>query len=173
MLRRRGTPAGGLALLCAVLVLPAQAATPAPDPPPLAVAPEAPQPEPAPVAKTSAVRHDPVTTTVVTPAPVVTRTVEVPVVVTRAAPAKPAAAVRPSKKPKRTANTTSPRVKPKPAAVTRVPHDRRRVPLAAFISSVDEPNRGLLAFAGIVFAFVALGGAVVFFAARRELGELA
>jgi len=42
LLRRRGTPAGGLALLCLVLAVPAQAAAPAPDPPPQAVAPEAP-----------------------------------------------------------------------------------------------------------------------------------
>ena len=34
LLRRRGTSAGGLALLCVVLAVPAQAATPAPDPPP-------------------------------------------------------------------------------------------------------------------------------------------
>ena len=42
LLRRRGTPAGGLALLCVVLAVPAQAATPAPDPPPEAVSPEPP-----------------------------------------------------------------------------------------------------------------------------------
>ena len=41
LLRRRGSPAGGLALLCVVLAVPAQAA-PSPDPPPAAVAPEPP-----------------------------------------------------------------------------------------------------------------------------------
>ena len=42
LLRRRGAPVGGLAVLCVVLAVPARAATPSPDPPPDAVAPEPP-----------------------------------------------------------------------------------------------------------------------------------
>ena len=69
VLRRKGSQAGGLALLCAVLVLPAQAATPSPDPPPLAVAPEPPQ------ARRAAARNSALTRAtgarVVAPSPVV------------------------------------------------------------------------------------------------------
>ena len=73
-------------------------------------------------------------------------------------------------------------VKPKPikrAAVAKrtivpasaVPHDRGPVPLAAFVPTVEELNRGLAALAGLGLAFVALGGAVVLVTARRELAR--
>jgi hypothetical protein len=156
LLRRRGTPAGGLALLCVVLAMPAQAATPAPDPPPEAVAPEPPpvtgtQPEP--------VRSAPV---IVTPAPVVHRAAPV----TRAQPAQaPAAKPKPVAKAKPKAVA---RPAPKPVAATRVPHDRSRVPLAAVVT-VNELDRSLLTVAGIALLLVALGGAVLLAAARRQL----
>ena len=53
-----------------------------------------------------------------------------------------------------------------------VPHDRGPVPLAAFVSTVEELNRGLAAFAGFALLFVALGGAVVLVAARRQLARM-
>ena len=159
MLRRRGTPAGGLALLCLVLALPAQAATPAPDPPPQAVAPEAP-----PVTRTTTpapVRKAPV---VVAPAPVVHRAAPV----TRAQPMqKPAATPRHAAKQKPVART-----KPTKPVVTKtvvvVPHDRARLPVGALVAA-DELDRGLLLFAGGALLLVALGGSVVFVAARRQL----
>jgi hypothetical protein len=51
----------------------------------------------------------------------------------------------------------------------RTPHDRNAVPLAAFVPSVDSIDRDLLALAGFGLLLVALGGAVVLFAARRQL----
>jgi hypothetical protein len=45
------------------------------------------------------------------------------------------------------------------------------VPLAVFVPTVEELNRGLVALAGFGLAFVALGGAVVLVAARRELAR--
>ena len=51
----------------------------------------------------------------------------------------------------------------------RAPHDRARVPLAAFVPAVDELDRGLLAIAGIALLLVALGGAVLLGVARRQL----
>ena len=160
LLRRRGAPVGGLAVLCLLLAVPARAATPAPDPPPDAVAPE---PPPVTRTKPAPVRSAPAT---VAPAPVVHRAA--PVV--RAQPVQ-----APAAKPKRV-------VKPKPikrAAVAKrtvlparaAPHDRGPVPLAAFVPTVEELNRGLAAFAGFGLAFVALGGAVVLVAARRELAR--
>ncbi len=55
--------------------------------------------------------------------------------------------------------------------MARVPHDRYRVPLAAFVASPsgDSIDRDLLALAGFGLLLVALGGAVVLFAARRQL----
>jgi hypothetical protein len=78
-----------------------------------------------------------------------------------------------------------PVAKPKPkrqvkrAAVTRstvvparaVPHDRGQMPLVAFVPTVEELNRGLVALAGIGLTLVAVGGAVVLAAARRELAR--
>ena len=110
------------------------------------------------------VRAPVVTRTVVTPAPVVTRTV----VVTREAPAKPTpATTKPVARVK-----PKPKPKPKPVFVAR-PHDRKPLPLVALIPSVEELDRGMLVLAGAGLAFVALGGAVVLLAARRELGGLA
>lgn len=164
LLRRIGTSA---VLCCLAFAAPAHGASPSPDPPPLGIAPEAPQPEsaaPAPVTKPAPAR-------VVTQPRVVVRTVEEPVYVVREAPAttptrpkpvakaKPAAAPKPKPKPKRQ--------EPAPKAP---PHDRSPVPLAAFIPTVEELNRGLLALAGAGLAFVALGGAVMLAAARRQLG---
>jgi outer membrane biosynthesis protein TonB len=161
LLRRRGTPAGGLALLCVVLAVPAHAATPAPDPPPEAVAPEAPpvtrtQPAPARTAPVSTPRS----------APVIHRAAPV----TRAQPVqKPAAKPKPVVKPKPTKRATVTKRTVVPASAD--PHDRGPVPLAAFVPTVEELNRGLAAFAGLALAFVALGGAVVLVAARRELAR--
>lgn len=181
-LRRICTPAGGALLLCLVFAGNAVAASPSPDPPPLAVAPEepnsapaAPAPKPKPVVRQAPV----VTRTVVTPAPVVTRTVETPVIVTREVPVQAAATPAPKAKPKPKPATKAkltpkprPKAKPRVAAVEPVlpPHDRRPVPLARFIPTAEELNRGLVALAGGGLAFVALGGAVVLLAARRQLG---
>ena len=107
--------------------------------------------------------------TVAPPAPVVET-----VVVTREEPAQPAAAPAKEKKPvAKKAAAVKPKPKPKPA-VTRIasPHDRSPVPLVALIPSVEELDREMLALAGAGLAFVALGGAVVLLAARRELEGL-
>ena len=163
MLRRKGSQAGGLALLCAVLVLPAQAATPSPDPPPLAVAPEPPQArKQPPVTQPSPVRRAPV---VVAPSLVV-RPQAVRSVPAATTVAKPRPSARQQAKPK----PPVARQEAKPVAERRVPPDRPRVPLAAFVPAADELDRGLLALAGGVLAFVALGGAVMLVAARRQLG---
>jgi hypothetical protein len=103
---------------------------------------------------------------VVAPAPVVHRAA--PVVRSQPAQtsaAKPTSVVKP--KPIKHTAVTKRTVVPAPA----VPHDRRRVPLATFVPTVDELNRGLAALAGLGLAFVALGGAVVLVAARRELAR--
>jgi hypothetical protein len=94
----------------------------------------------------------------VTPAPVVRSSPPVAKPPQRAKP-KPAAA-----KVKRAA-------KPKPAApVVFTPHDRYKVPLAAFVLPAEDPvDRDLLALAGFGLLLVALGGTVVLFAARRQL----
>lgn len=66
-------------------------------------------------------------------------------------------------------------VKPKahsPAPVALPPHDRYRVPLGALVTSVDSIDRDLLALAGLGLLLVALGGAVVLLAARRQLRGL-
>jgi hypothetical protein len=81
-----------------------------------------------------------------------------------ASAAKPQAVVE--SKPVKT-RATKEKVEPASA----VPHDRRVVPLANFVPTVEELNRGLAALAGIGLALVALGGAVVLAAARRELAR--
>ena len=159
LLRRRGTPAGGLALLCVVLAVPAQAATPTPDPPPVSVAPEAP-----PVTRTQPppLRSAPVT---VAPRRVGQRAVSLE----RAQPALTPAAkpkARPTLPVKKAAAAKRPIV---PASA--VPHDRGPVPLVDFVPTVEELNRGLAALAGTGLALVALGGALVLVAARRELAR--
>ncbi|HEX5799494.1 MAG TPA: hypothetical protein VFY02_05265 [Gaiellaceae bacterium] len=171
---------GTLAFACLAVLAPATAAAaaPSPDPPPLAVTPEPPEAaaaEPAPA----------VTRTVVTssPGPVVTRTVVTPVIVTREVPARPSATptgprAKPKPKPK-AAVKAAVTPKPKPAteqpsvARTPQPHDRHPVPLARFVPSAEELNRGLVALAGGGLALVALGGGVLLLAARRQFGELA
>jgi hypothetical protein len=66
------------------------------------------------------------------------------------------------------ARVTKPRaVVSRPAR--RPPHDRNRVPLAAFVPSVDSIDRDLLALAGIGLLLVALGGGVVVVFARKQL----
>lgn len=170
-----------LTLACLALLVPATAAAaaPSPDPPPLAVTPEPPETaatEPAPAA----------TRTVVTspPAPVVTRTVVTPVIVTREVPARPGAAAATTakatpqpkaKKQKKAVVAAKPKPTPAEGAVVRTlpPHDRHPVPLARFVPSAEELNRGLVALAGGGLGFVALGGAVLLLAARRQFGELA
>jgi hypothetical protein len=100
---------------------------------------------------------------VVTPAPVVQQPKPVAKVPVQRAKPKPA--------------KVKPVVKPKASApvVARPPHDRNRVPLAAFVAtpSADSVDRDLLALAGFGLLLVAMGGAVVLFAARRQLRELA
>jgi hypothetical protein len=160
LLRRRGTPAGGLALLCVVLVVPARAATPSPDPPPAAVA-----PEPPPVARTqpAPVRTAPVSTP--SSAPVIHRTAPV----TRAQPVQAAAAKpKPVVKKKPVANTKPVKRPVATKTVAAVPHDRARLPVSALVAA-DELNRGLLAFAGFALLLVALGGAMLLGVARRQL----
>jgi hypothetical protein len=149
----------------------AGAAAPAPDPPPLAVAPETPvaTPEPAP-APAAAVRQAPaVTRTTVVEVPVVTRPVGTPAA-TQKAPAR--RAVAPVSKQK-------PAAKPKGAEVAATrperTHDRPLLPLPVaqeVAGAVERFERGPLALAGAGLAFVALGGAVVLLATRRQLGML-
>ena len=165
MLQRRGTPVGGLALLCVVLAVPAQAAAPTPDPPPEAVAPEAP-----PVTTRSQpaqVREAPVT---VAPTPVIRRAA--PVV--RAQPAQtPPAKPNPVVKRKSVAKPKANRVT-RPAAATTVaapvPHDRARLPVVALVTA-DELNQRLLAFGGMLLLVTTLSGGMVIWAGRRVLRE--
>lgn len=169
LLRRIGTSA---VLCCLAFAAPAQGASPSPDPPPLGVAPEAPQPDPSPAPVT---QPAPAPTRVVTQPRVVVQTVEEPVYVVREAPATSAPAATTPSRPKPVAKA-KPAAKPKPTpkrqepAPKAPPHDRSPVPLAAFIPTVEELDRGLLALAGAGLAFVALGGAVMLAAARRQLG---
>ena len=165
-LRRLCAPTGALVALCLFLAVPAfAAAAPSPDPPPL---PATPEPQPARPAPSPVVRDTRVVTVVVTQAPVVrssTPSVVVPVHRAKAKPKPKAAPVKVTRvgKPKASA----------PAPVVRPPHDRNRLPLAAFTASpspsVDSVDRDLLALAGFGLLLVALGGAVVLFAARRQL----
>ena len=155
-LRRLCASTGALVALGLVLAVSAAAAAPSPDPPPAPPAP--PKTEPVQPTVTVVVRQAPV----VTPAPVVQRPTPV-----RKAPVQRA-------KPKPAPAKVAPVVKPKakaPAPVARPPHDRYRVPLAAFVASpsADSVDRDLLALAGFGLLLVAMGGAVVLFAARRQL----
>jgi outer membrane biosynthesis protein TonB len=155
-LRRLCAPTGALVALCLVFAVSAVAA-PSPDPPPAPPAP--PKTEPVQPTVTVVVRQAPV----VTPAPVVQQPKPVAKVPVQRAKPKPA--------------KVKPVVKPKASApvVARPPHDRNRVPLAAFVAtpSADSVDRDLLALAGFGLLLVAMGGAVVLFAARRQLRELA
>ena len=159
MLRRRGTPAGGLALLCVVLAMPAQASTPAPDLPPEAVA-----PEPPPVTRTqpAPARSAPVSTP--SSAPVVGSAPAVVAPVVRVASAK--------SKPKPKSAARKPVVQKQRVAVPEraQPHDRGRVPLATLVV-VDELNRGLLAVGGLLLLVTTLSGGMVLWAGRRVLKE--
>ena len=169
-LRRIGSSAVLFCLLALALAASSGAASPSPDPPPLDVAPEAPRPEPAAAPVTPST---PAPQPVVTQPRVVVRTVEEPVYVVREVPARTApppkapARAKPVVKAKLKATPTPKR----PAVVAKAPpHDRGPVPLAAFVPSVEELDRGLVALAGAALAFVALGGAVMLAAARRQLG---
>ncbi len=161
-LRRLSAPTGVLGLLCLVVAATSFAATPTPDPPPSAIAPEAP---PAAKAPAVTVQRTPVATPA--PAPVVRR----PAPVVRSTPTvTPSVQPKPAAKPKAT-----PRVAKRGAAapehvvVQRTPHDRRPVPLAAFVVAEELFDRGLLAVAGFSLLLVALGGAVLLGVARRQL----
>jgi hypothetical protein len=157
-LRRLCAPTGAVVALCLFLALPAFAsAAPSPDPPPLPVAPE---PEPTQPAPASVVQQAPV----VTQAPVVRSSTPVVVVPVRQTKPKPKAAA-----PVKVARVVNPKV-PVPTPVAR-PHDRNRVPLAAFVPSVDSIDSDLLALAGFGLLLVALGGAVVLEVGRRVLRE--
>jgi hypothetical protein len=155
-LRRWCAPTGALVALCLVFAVSATAA-PSPDPPPAPPAP--PKTEPVQPTVTVVVREAPV----VTPAPVVQRPAPVAKAPVKRAKPKPAPA------------KVKPVVKPKASApvVVRPPHDRYRVPLAAFVASpsADPVDRDLLAFAGFGLLLVALGGAVVLAIGRRVLRE--
>jgi hypothetical protein len=160
-LRRLCAPTGALVALCLAFAVSATAATPSPDPPPQPAPPKA---QPVQPTVTVVVRQAPV----VTPAPVVKRSTPVakaPVqrVKPKAAPAPAKVAAKRVAKPKAS----------KPAPVVRPPHDRNRVPLVAFTPApspaADSIDRDLLALAGLGLLLVALGGAVVLFAARRQL----
>jgi hypothetical protein len=155
-LRRVCAPAGALFALGLIFAVSVSAA-PSPDPPPLPPAP--PKEQPVQPTVTVVVRQP---APVVTPAPVVQRPAPVAKAPVQRAKPKPAPVkVKPIVKPKAAA----------PAPVVRVPHDRNRVPLAAFVAapSSDSIDRDLLALAGFGLLLVALGGAVVLFAARRQL----
>ena len=169
LLRRLCAPAGAVLVLCLVLAFPAFAsAAPSPDPPWPMIPPAAPEPQPARPAPAPApvVRQAPVVTVVVTQAPVV-----------RSSPPAAVVPARPKAKPKNAAPDEVKRVAESkgsaPTPVVRPPHDRNRLPLAAVIaspiSSSDSVDRDLLALAGFGLLLVALGGAVVLFAARRQL----
>jgi hypothetical protein len=158
-LRRLCASTGVVVALCVLLALPAFGAAPAPDPPPLSVAPE-PQPEqpaPAPVVRQAPV----VTPRVVTQTPLVRTSTPAVVVPVQRAKTKPKAAA-----PVKVARVVKPKAQ---TPVARPPHDRNKVPLAAFVPSVDSIDRDLLALAGFGLLLVAVGGAVVLFAARRQL----
>jgi outer membrane biosynthesis protein TonB len=161
-LRRLCAPTGALVALCLALAVSATAATPSPDPPPQPAPPKA---EPV----------QPTVTVVVRQAPVVTRA---PVVQRPAPVAKaPAKRVKPKPGPAKVTRVVKPRASA-PAPVVPPPHDRYGAPLAALAASpspsVDSIDRDLLALAGFGLLLVALGGAVVLFAARRQLeGRLA
>jgi len=100
---------------------------------------------------------------VVARAPIVHRAAPV----TRAQPVqKPAAAAKPKHSVTKVVVVKKPVVH-KPT----VPHDRRPLPLARFVPTVEELNRGLAALAGVGLALVAVGGALVLTAARRELAR--
>ena len=77
---------------------------------------------------------------------------------------------KPAAKPKAAAKPTVRVVEP--VAAARVPHDRARVPLVAFVAG-KTLDRGLLAVAGTALLLVALGGAVLLGVARRQLQEVA
>ena len=144
-------------MLCVVLAMPAQAA-PSPDPPPVAVA-----PEPPPVARTqpALVRSTPVTTPSAAP------------VIDRIAPVSRGQSVqKPAAKPKPKPAARKPVAQKQPvtAPVHVQPHDRNRVPLAALVV-VDELNRGLLAFGGVLLLVTTLSGGMVLWAGRRVLKE--
>ena len=160
-LRRVCAPTGALVALCLVFAVSATAA-PSPDPPP--APPAAPKTEPVQPTVTVVVRQAPV----VTPAPVVQQPKPVAKVPVQRAKPKPAPA------------KVTRVVKPKPSAavpVVRPPHDRYQVPLATFSASpspsANSIDRDLLTLAGFGLLLVALGGAVVLFAARRQLQGLA
>ena len=158
-LRRRGTPAGGLALLCVVLAAPVQAATPTPDPPPAAVAPEAP-----PAAK---------------PAPVPRASVPSPARIVRRRPSprppSPPCAPSPLRHPRRS-RSRSPSSSAKRTVVEkkrgRAESGRPARPAARAASRPRPDGRRVeqraSALAGIGLAVVALGGALV--ADRRAPG---
>jgi len=99
---------------------------------------------------------------VVTPAPVV----QAPTPVAKA----PVKRATPKPAPAKVARVVKPKAQA-PAPVARVPHDRFRVPLAAFVATRtgDSVDRDLLALAGFGLLLVALGGAVVLTVMRRVL----
>ncbi len=151
-------PTGALLALGLIFAVSVSAA-PSPDPPPLPPAP--PKEQPVQPTVTVVVQQP---APVVTPAPVVQRPAPVAKVPVQRAKPKPAPAkVKRAAKPKASA----------PAPAVQPLHDRFRVPLAAVTASASPPSdsidRDLLALAGFSLLLVALGGAVVLFAARRQL----
>ena len=161
-LRRVCAPTGALALLGLVLAAGAPAATPSPDPPPQAVAPEAPPVTHA-APPAAAVRPAVVTPAAASPriAPVVPPRATRPQVVQQTPTATPKPKPRPKAKPRP--------ARAQPVTAHPAPHDRRPVPLAAFVSAGESLDRGLLAIGGAALLLVAFGGGVVFAIARRQL----
>ena len=163
-LRRFGAPIGALASLCLVIAAGSLAATPSPDPPPPAVAPE---PPPVATATPEPVRQAPVRTS----APAVQRAAPPQAVGSSSPPASRATrAEAPAVKPKPTA-TKQPATVERVAAAARAPHDRSPVPLVALVTAEASFDRGLLTFAGLLLALVAVSGGLLLQIARRALAE--
>jgi len=162
-MRRMCAPTAVALFACLTVASTALAAAPAPDPPPLQVSPEpAPTSQPSPRVTAPVARQAPVST----PAPVVRHSTPAVVVPVRTVP-KPKAAA-----PVQVTRVVKPKA-PAPTPVARPPHDRNRVPLAAFVPAVDSIDRDLLALGGVGLLLVALAGAVVLLTVRRQLRELA
>ena len=87
--------------------------------------------------------------------------------VTRAQPVQ-----KPAAKPKPKPSARKPIVQKQTVAAPEraQPHDRSRVPLAT-LAVVDELDRGLLAFGGLLLLVTTLSGGMVLWAGRRVLKE--
>jgi hypothetical protein len=157
-LRRSWPRTGVVPTLCALLACaPASAAAPAPDPPPSQL-----QPDPPPEAVT-------------TPAPARSSAPPPAVAIVRpAAPAVTASPPAPSPQPHRrprpqAAAKAKPVSTPRAAGTVRIPRDSAPMPRTAATPAAELLEPGRLALAGVVLAFVALGGAIVLGAGHRAM----